>query len=70
MKNRIITAALAILSLTWVMPSSAEDIDLFMGPVSQAEKSAPNVLFIMDNTANWNTPFTAEKAAFASVFKV
>lgn len=44
----------------------AEDIDLFVGtPPNSAD--APNVLIILDNTANWNTPFTNEKAALVSV---
>ncbi|WP_160287429.1 pilus assembly protein [Pseudomonas knackmussii] len=44
----------------------AEDIDLFVGtPPNSAD--APNVLIILDNTANWNTPFDNEKAALASV---
>ena len=44
----------------------ADDIDLFVGtPPNSAD--APNVLIILDNTANWNTPFTNEKAALVSV---
>ncbi|UUY07744.1 pilus assembly protein PilY [Pseudomonas sp. J452] len=44
----------------------AEDIDLFVAnPPSGAD--APNVLIILDNTANWNTPFTNEMAALTSV---
>jgi len=44
----------------------AEDIDLFVGtPPNSAD--APNVLIILDNTANWNTPFSNEKAALVSV---
>ena len=48
-------------------PLFAADIDLFMGPTPSAT-DIPNVLIIMDNTANWNTAFTNEKAALASVF--
>jgi type IV pilus assembly protein PilY1 len=44
----------------------AEDIDLFIGtPPNTAD--APNVLIILDNTANWSTPFDNEKAALVSV---
>jgi len=44
----------------------AEDIDLFAGvPSSVAE--APNVLVILDNTANWNAPFDNEISALSSV---
>jgi type IV pilus assembly protein PilY1 len=47
--------------------ASAEDIDLFLGtPPGTTE--VPNVLIILDNTANWNTPFDNEKAALISVF--
>lgn len=43
-----------------------QDIDLFM--VNPAKSSArPNVLILLDNTANWNQAFTNEKAALASV---
>lgn len=44
----------------------AEDIDLFVGtPPNEAD--APNVLIVLDNTANWETPFLNEKAALVSV---
>ncbi len=45
-------------------PAGAEDIDLFINPPSAA--GMPNVLILLDNTANWNTPFTNELAALAS----
>jgi type IV pilus assembly protein PilY1 len=43
----------------------AEDIDLFVG-VPAGGNGLPNVLFIVDNTANWNGAFTNEKAALAN----
>ncbi len=43
----------------------AEDIDLFTG-VDAASADLPNVLIVIDNTANWSTAFTAEMAALAS----
>lgn len=47
----------------WV---AAEDIDLFTtAPTSPDE--LPNVLIILDNTANWSPLFTNEKAALAAV---
>ncbi|MDQ0608310.1 type IV pilus assembly protein PilY1 [Variovorax sp. W1I1] len=60
-------AAAALLALS---PGAAlaEDIDLFVG-YNQAATQAPNVLFVLDNTANWNQPFTAEIAALASAFE-
>jgi type IV pilus assembly protein PilY1 len=46
--------------------TQAEDVDLFVGtPPSVAD--IPNVLVILDNTANWNTPFSNEMAALSSV---
>lgn len=46
--------------------STAEDVDLFVGtPPSTTEM--PNVLIVLDNTANWTSPFSNEMAALASV---
>lgn len=57
--------AFCMLCITHTL-AHAEDIDLFVGtPPNVAD--APNVLIILDNTANWNTPFTNEKAALVSV---
>ena len=46
--------------------TAAEDIDLFMGLASGSTASLPNVLIIIDNTANWNTAFEAEMSALAA----
>ncbi|MHB9796940.1 pilus assembly protein [Pseudomonas sp. MT3] len=46
--------------------ASAEDIDLFVGTPPNAA-DAPNVLIIMDNTANWNKQFPSEQAALYSL---
>ena len=43
----------------------AEDIDIFLTPPSTAVR--PNVLIIVDNTANWSSSFTSEMQALASV---
>lgn len=45
----------------------AEDIDLFAGANIPADGDVPNVLIILDNTANWSSAFSAEKAALAAV---
>ena len=45
----------------------AEDIDLFVGAAPPNAADAPNVLIIMDNTANWTAAFANEKAALVSV---
>lgn len=46
--------------------SFSEDVDLFVG-TPPATTDLPNVLIILDNTANWSTPFTNEIAALNSV---
>src|SRR5918994_463422 len=46
----------------------AEDIDLFVDAPSGVG-GLPNVLFIVDNTANWTEAFENEKAALEAVFK-
>lgn len=68
MKNhflkKLLAAAFALLAFH--LPAMGEDIDLFVGlPPSTAD--VPNVLIVLDNTANWNTAFTNEMAALASV---
>ena len=58
--------ALLLGLLATVGATRAEDVDLFVGtPPSVAD--IPNVLVILDNTANWNTPFSNEMAALSSV---
>ncbi|MDV7210383.1 pilus assembly protein [Azotobacter beijerinckii] len=57
---------LAVILLTIQLAAQAEDIDLFVAP-SLGKTAVPNVLIIVDNTANWNQPFVNEKAALASV---
>jgi Tfp pilus tip-associated adhesin PilY1 len=44
-----------------------DDTDIFIANPN-ATSSRPNVLVIVDNTANWNTPFTNEKNALVQVF--
>lgn len=67
MKNQLYRCFLiAMLMAFQVTAAKAEDVDLFVGaPPSAAE--APNVLIVLDNTANWNTAFTNEMAALVSV---
>ncbi|PNF81701.1 pilus assembly protein [Stutzerimonas stutzeri] len=60
--SRLLLALAASLSQLAV----AEDIDLFVG-VPGSATGAPNVLIILDNTANWNTAFSNEMAALRSV---
>jgi type IV pilus assembly protein PilY1 len=67
MKQKILQCVAALLVLVAHATSAiAEDIELFVGvPASVAE--TPNVLIVLDNTANWNTAFANEKAALVSV---
>jgi type IV pilus assembly protein PilY1 len=61
-----IRGVLAALLLTLHLPGQAEDIDLFVGNPSTPNEM-PNVLILLDNTANWTTPFSNEMAALKSV---
>ena len=67
MKKHLFRVLLAALALLVHLPGNAEDIDLFVG-IPPSTTDVPNVLIILDNTANWNQPFTVEKAALVSVF--
>lgn len=68
MKNRLINGLLAILLLVFHLPLMAEDIDLFTGYLP-TEKAVPNVLIIIDNTANWNQQMELEFKALASTIE-
>lgn len=68
MKQRFLQAMLATALVCASLTSQAEDIDLFTGADISAS-DLPNVLFIVDNTANWNGPFTNEMAALANTFR-
>lgn len=46
----------------------AEDVDLFVGNQVDAN-GLPNVLFILDNTANWSQAFSNEIAALSATFE-
>ena len=61
-----LTKLLTITLLTIQLTATAEDIDLFVGAAPSAT-DVPNVLIILDNTANWNEAFTNEMAALSSV---
>lgn len=57
-----------LLALIAVLPgiSRSDDIDLYMlNP--NIKRDLPNVLLVLDNTANWNNWFTGEISALASV---
>jgi type IV pilus assembly protein PilY1 len=51
---------------SYAPPALAEDIDIFtVNPAIAGLR--PNVLIVLDNSANWNTAFDNEKAAMVSV---
>ncbi|WP_415755773.1 pilus assembly protein [Pseudomonas leptonychotis] len=65
MKFRLVLVLL-IAGLGMSIAALAEDIDLFVSnPPTGAE--APNVLIVLDTTANWSQAYANEKAALASV---
>lgn len=59
--------ALALVGVLFIFASNAEDIDLYDSGINNTD-APPNILIILDNTANWNTPFTWEKEALQAVF--
>lgn len=63
---KYVRSALAASLVLATSLAPAEDIDLFMGLQSE-NTEPPNVLIVIDNTANWNTAFTAEMGALAEV---
>lgn len=68
MKAKAIRCLLAVCLLNLASPGHAEDIDLFLGDPPVDTGDLPNVLILLDNTANWNTAFENEKAALVEVF--
>jgi len=65
MKSHFSAGLVAAALLVFHLPATAEDIDLFVQPPGSVS-GLPNVLIVLDNTANWNTAFTNEIAALVS----
>lgn len=72
MKNHTIIRWLRriLLSLGLALAGTAQaqytsDIDIYS---ASGSSDIPNVLFVIDNTANWNQAFTNEMAALVSAF--
>jgi type IV pilus assembly protein PilY1 len=62
-----LAASLLGLGLSLSATAPADDTQIFMqNPLAQA--GLPNVLFVWDNTANWEQPFIAEKTALINAF--
>lgn len=69
MKTRIISSIIGWATGLAVLFSGAvraDDTDIYSGG-RLVTGSTPNVLFLVDNTANWNLAFTDEKAALVKV---
>ena len=73
-KFLVSVAGLCALTFSGAAPADfdpvGDDTDIFLAnPLLEA--SRPNVLFFVDNTANWNTAFDVEKKAlYNSVSKL
>jgi type IV pilus assembly protein PilY1 len=67
MKLRIAKAFVTAAMLAGAGLAAAEDLDLFVQPNGRMD--IPNVLFMIDNTANWNTPFSNEMSTLVSAFE-
>ena len=61
-----LTAVASSFAQTTSFDPANDDTDLFLANPSIASER-PNVLIVLDNTANWNTAFTNEKSALVSV---
>lgn len=64
---RRILAFVVVALLGWAGAAQAQyssDIDIYGSPTASGE--VPNILFVVDNTANWNSAFTNEMAALVS----
>lgn len=66
MNNRLFKHLLAAVFLVFHVAASADDTDLFLG-IPPSPKDLPNVLIVLDNTANWNNAFENEIAALKTV---
>lgn len=66
MKRRF-NGLIAMLAAGVCWTAAAEDIDLFIG-AQASSGDQPQVLFIIDNTANWTQAFDNEMAALRNVF--
>lgn len=73
LRLQIVRRFIAVLGCFLMAGAQAEDIDLFMNPPIDVGGARPNVLIILDNTANWSrsddgtTKFAFEKQALTSV---
>ncbi|MDH4611120.1 PilC/PilY family type IV pilus protein [Pseudomonas sp. BN102] len=66
MRTGFLKGMVAAVALAYWLPGHAEDIDLFVSSAPSAN-DVPNVLIVLDNTANWNNAFANEMAALGTV---
>lgn len=69
MKRTILKTALATGLLTLQLGAPAADLDLYSNVPTTNSENLPNVLFIIDNTANWNQAFANEMSALANTLE-
>ena len=65
LKMGALAAALVSAQLT----ATAADLDLFTGGPGANASDLPNVLFVIDNTANWNSAFVYEMEALKNTLR-
>ena len=61
-----VTLAVSLMGAAPAQAQYTSDIDIYSGPAAVSD--APNVLIVLDNTANWSSAFTNEIAALVSTF--
>lgn len=66
MKSYVLKSVLTASLLAFQLTAPATDLDLYTNIGSPVATDLPNVLFIIDNTANWNNAFANEMAALAN----
>lgn len=69
MKSTLLKGALAASLMGIQLTAPATDLDLYTNIGSTVASDLPNVLFVIDNTANWNKAFTNEMAALANTLR-
>lgn len=69
MKTHFFKCLLSVALLVFQLPAPAADIDLYTNSTVQSSTDLPNVLFIIDNTANWSTAFSDEMSALAATLE-
>ena len=69
MKNLLLKSVLGAGLLAAQLAGQAADLDLYANPPPNPVTDRPNVLFVIDNTANWNQAFANEKLAIKNALR-